>query len=349
MVGESDGRRPMVKESGRRDGVSPAPLRIGILGAARIAPTALVEPAREVSEAEVVAVAARDEARAREFAARQQIPRVHASYEALLADPDLDAVYNPLPNGLHHEWTVRALEAGKHVLCEKPMASNADEAAEMAEAADKAGRVLVEAFHWRYHPLAARMREIVEELGPLRRVEASLCIPLLKRGDIRYRLDLAGGATMDTGCYTISVVRFLAGEEPEVVGAKARLSSPGVDRWMRADLRFPSGATGRITCSLFSSSLLRVSARVEGERGEMRVLNPVAPHLFHRLTVRTPGGKRSERVAGDATYTHQLRAFVRHVRGEEAMPTDARDAVANMRVIDAVYEKAGLKKRGARA
>ncbi len=136
-------------------------LRIGVLGAARIAPTALTRPAKQVPEARVLAVAARDPARARKFADKHDVPRVHASYDALLADPEIDAVYNPLPNALHCEWTIKALEAGKHVLCEKPMASNAREAERMAEAAEKTGLVLAEAFHYRYHPLAARMREII--------------------------------------------------------------------------------------------------------------------------------------------------------------------------------------------
>ncbi|MEE8475869.1 MAG: Gfo/Idh/MocA family oxidoreductase, partial [Myxococcota bacterium] len=294
-----------------------APLRIGILGAARIAPTALIRPARRVPGVRVDAVAARDEARAQRFARKHGIPRVHGNYPALIADPDLDAIYNPLPNSLHCEWTIRALEAGKHILCEKPMASNAEEAERMAEASEKAGRLLVEAFHWRYHPLAARMKEIVEsgELGEVRSIEASLCFPLPFPRDIRYRYDLAGGATMDAGCYTISILRTLAGAEPEVVRAEARRASPDVDRWMRAEFRFADGRRGRITCALFSAALLRMSAKVIGEAGTMSVFNPIAPHLSHRLKVRTARGVRKERLAGDATYTHQLRAFVAAVRG----------------------------------
>jgi predicted dehydrogenase len=324
------------------------PLRIGILGAARIAPQALIRPARAVAGAEVVAVAARDETRARRFAAKHGVPRVHGSYKALIEDPRIDAVYNPLPNGLHCEWTIRALEAGKHVLCEKPLASNADEAARMAESAEKAGRVLDEAFHWRAHPLAARMREIVDsgELGRVLHVEASLCIPFLLPGDIRYRWELAGGATMDTGCYTVSVVRHLAAAEPEVLRADALLSSPRVDRAMRAELRFPDGRTGTVTCSLFSARLLSIAAHVVGEEGSLDVFNPIAPHLYHRLRVRTQSGSRSERVAGETSYTHQLRAFVDHVRGGPPMLSDARDGVANMRVIDEIYRKAGLPLRG---
>lgn len=325
-----------------------SPLRIGILGAARIAPMALIRPARQVPEAAVVAVAARDRSRAQAFATKHGIPKVPDSYDALLADPEIDAIYNPLPNSLHCEWTIRALQAGKHVLCEKPIASNAAEAGRMAAAARDTGRVLMEAFHWRYHPLASRIRAIIDagEIGAVRHVEAHLCIPLLRPGDIRFRHDLAGGATMDVGCYTINIVRFLAGAEPEVVHAAARLSSPGVDRYMEADFRFADGRTGRMTCSLLSAVLLRVSARVRGDSGEIAVLNPLAPQIYHRLTVRTERGKRTEHLRGDATYTYQLRAFVGAVRDGAAIPTGPEDAIANMRVIDAVYLKAGLEPRG---
>jgi predicted dehydrogenase len=325
-----------------------APLRIGILGAARIAPMALIRPARSVPEVQIAAVAARDPARARAFAEKHRVPRVCRSYQELVEDPALDAIYNPLPNSLHCEWTLRSLRAGKHVLCEKPIASNAGEAERMAAAAEETGRVLVEAFHWRCHPLAARMREVVRSgvLGELRRVEAALCIPYLLPGDIRYRFDLAGGATMDTGCYAINMVRFLAEAEPSVVAADVRRSSPDVDRWMRAELSFADGRSGQVECSLCSAKLLSVRARVIGSRGELDVLNPIAPHLFHRLRVRANGKSQSERVPGEATYTHQLRAFAAHVAGGPRMSTDARDAVANMRVIDAVYDRAGMRRRG---
>jgi len=325
-----------------------APLRIGILGAARIAPMALIRPAKQVPEAAIVAVAARDPARAHKFAAKHGIARVADSYAALIADPEIDAIYNPLPNSLHAEWSIKALEAGKDVLCEKPLASNAEEAQAMADAAVRCQRFLGEAFHYRYHPLAARMKAIVESgaLGSVQHIETMMCIPLPLPRDIRYRWDLAGGAVMDVGCYAINLLRFLAGAEPEVVRAEARLASPNVDRWMQADFRFADGRSGRITCSLFSSRLLSIRALVRGEHGELRVFNPIAPHFYHRLTVRRADGTQTERVPGDATYTHQLRAFVAAVRDRAPFPTDAADGVANMRGIDAVYEKAGLPRRG---
>jgi predicted dehydrogenase len=334
---------------------TPSPLRIGVLGAARIAPMALVRPARAVAGVEVAAVAARDPAKARAFAQRHGIPRVHDGYEALLADPALDAVYNPLPNGLHCEWTIRALRAGKHVLCEKPIAANAAEAERMAAAARETGRVLMEAFHWRYHPLAERMRAVIAggELGRVRRLEATFCFPILSPRDIRWSWDLAGGSLMDAGCYPISMLRHLAAAdpqaapaEPEVVSARAWLRSPQVDRRTEAELRWPDGRTGRITCGLLTGTILRLSLRVAGDAGEMRVLNPLAPHFGHRLRVRGAAGRRAERVPGEATYVHQLRAFAAAVRDGAPLPTGPDDAVANMRVIDAAYRAAGLRPRG---
>jgi predicted dehydrogenase len=324
------------------------PLRLGVLGAARITPMALLRPARQVPEVRVAAVAARDPARAAAFAAKHGIPRAHRTYDELVADPEIDAIYNPLPNSHHALWSIRALEAGKHVLCEKPLASNAAEAEEMDAAARRTGRLLVEAFHYRYHPLAARMREILDgdEIGAVRQIEAHMCIPLLRPGDIRFRYDLAGGATMDVGCYTINLLRHLAAAEPRVTAATARLSSPDVDRYMEARFAFEDGRTARLTCSLLSPVLVRVSAKVRGDRGELAVLNPYLPHFYHRLRVRTPAGSRTERVSGDATYTHQLRAFAAACSNGTPPITSSTDAIANMRVIDAVYDAAGLKRRG---
>ena len=272
---------------------------------------------------------------------------MHASYDELLADPDVDAVYNPLPNGLHGLWTIRALEAGKHVLCEKPFTANAPEAERVAAAADRTGLVLMEAFHWRYHPLARRMLEIINsgELGPIRHIETAMCFPLIKRSDIRWQLDLAGGALMDAGCYTVHMLRTLAGDEPEVVSAEAKLRSAGVDRVMRAEMRFPDGRTGRITTSMWSSSILRMAARVEGERGTLRVFNPVAPQYFHRMTVKVAGKRRRERVKGGSTYSYQLQAFADAVLRGAPTLTPPTDSIANMRVIDEIYRAGGMKPR----
>ncbi|KUH75822.1 oxidoreductase [Mycolicibacterium novocastrense] len=326
---------------------SGAKVRIGILGAARIAPLALINPAKDNPEVSVVAVAARDRDRAQSFAAEHGIPRVYDSYDALIADPGIDAIYNPLPNSLHGKWTRAAVTAGKHVLCEKPFTANAAEAREIADLANQSDRVVMEAFHYRYHPLTLRIEEIIAsgELGALNRVEASLCFPLPKFSDIRYDYSLAGGATMDAGCYAVDIVRTFGGSTPEVVSAQAKLRDPMVDRAMTADLRFAGGHTGRIRCSMWSSRLLEMSAKVVGDKGRLSVINPVMPHAFHRLSVRSAKGKRVERFSRRPSYAYQLDAFVSAVLRGERVRTTAQDAVETMVVIDAIYRAAGLPLR----
>jgi predicted dehydrogenase len=321
-------------------------VRIGVLGAARVAPNALIKPARATDDVTVAAVAARDRARATAFAGRHGIPTVHDDYTRLLADPTLDAIYNPLPNGLHGRWTIAALQAGKHVLCEKPFTANADEARQVADIARRTGLVVMEAFHYRYHPVAMRMAEIVAsgQLGELRHVEASFCFPLPRFSDIRYQFDLAGGALMDAGCYAVHMVRLLGGE-PDVVSATAKRHGTNVDRAMRAELRFPGGHTGRIRCSIWSTDFLRISATAVGTRGEMRVRNPLAPQLGHRIAVRAANGRRIERLSRRPSYAYQLDAFVGAVRHDEPVVTDPADSIRTMAVIDAIYQAAGLPPR----
>lgn len=327
-------------------------LKIGVLGAAKIAPMALIEPARSFSDVQVAAVAARDEMRAGQFAARHAIPQRFASYGALVADPHLDAIYNPLPNGLHGRWTAAAIEAGKHVLCEKPFAANASEAEHVAKLAHGQGLVVMEAFHYRYHALTRRIQEIMAsgELGVIRHIEAWFCIPMLF-ANIRWELPLAGGTLMDVGCYTIHLLRTLTGSEPIVRSAVAKLRSAGIDRWVRAELEFPGCAgappvTGAITASMLSWRLFSAGARITGSEGTLLVSNPYAPQYFHRLTLKTRQGHRKERVAKQpSSYAAQLRVFADAVLYGKPYPTDTADAVANMKVIDACYAAAGLPRR----
>ncbi|MGB0970326.1 MAG: Gfo/Idh/MocA family protein [Mycobacterium sp.] len=328
-------------------GKATTPLRIGILGAARIAPSALIRPASENVEVAVTAVAARDVVRARSFAQEHSIAGVHGSYEELIADPEIDAVYNPLPNSLHGRWTRAALLAGKHVLCEKPFTANADEARGIVELADQSDRVVMEAFHYRYHPLILRVEQIIAsgELGKLERVESNVCFPLPKFSDIRYDYSLAGGATMDAGCYAVHIARVFGGATTEVVSADAKLRDPKIDRAMTAELRFAGGHTGRVRCSMWSSRLLQISARVVGEDGELRVINPLVPQVYHRLAVRSSDGKRVERFPRRASYAYQLDAFSSAVLRGESVKTTPQDALQNMTVIDAIYRAAGLPPR----
>ena len=323
-------------------------VRIGVLGAARIAPGALIRPAASNPEVEVLAVAARDQQRAERFAAEHHLAKAHGSYQELLADPEIDAVYVALPNGLHGRWTIAALAAGKHVLCEKPFTANADEAAQVAEAARSTNLVVMEAFHYRYHALTRRMLEIIrsDELGTITRLDAWLCFPLVGGNNIRWSYELAGGALMDAGCYPIHLLRTLAGAEPDVVTATAKTRLPNVDRYLHAELSFGDGVTGSITASMLSSRVLGAGARVRGTRGTMRVLNPYFPQLGHRLLIKSASRTAVEHVARQpSTYACQLRAFTDAVLRGQSPPTNVDDAVANMRVIDACYRAAGLPVR----
>jgi predicted dehydrogenase len=325
-------------------------LRIGTLGAARITPPALVRPARQVDGVEVAAVAARDRTRAQEFASKHGIPRVHDDYDSLITDPAIDAVYNPLPNGLHAEWTEKALRAGKHVLCEKPFTANAAEAERVAAVASETGLVVMEAFHYRYHPVAEQLRTIARsgELGELRRISTSMCIPLPMPNDIRYDYDLAGGAGMDVGCYATHMNRLVAGAEPRVVRAQAKLARPNVDRWLRAELRYSDGLSGSMTCALFSATLLSIRIKVTGDHGTLNLFNPTGPQFGYRMTVKADGAKRRVKVDGakTPTYVYQLTAFRDAMRDGKPVLTPPEDSIANMCVIDAIYEAAGLPVRG---
>jgi predicted dehydrogenase len=325
------------------------PLRIGSLGAAHMAQVAIARPSRGMADVVFAAVAARDSGRAARWARRQGVARVHPSYAALLADPAIDAVYVPLPNSLHAEWALRALAAGKHVLCEKPLAANASEAQQLADAAEASGLVLMEAMHYRYHPLAARLRALLDGgiIGTLRHIDAEFSAPLLQPRSIQFRADLAGGATMDVGCYVLDLLRLLVGAEPVVQSATARLLRPEVDRLMRADLAFPSGCTARMTCALLSARGLRLGATVYGTTGTLRVIMPWLPHYFNLIVVKTARGTTVERVPGRTTYAYQLEAFARAIRDGVAPETSAQAAVGTMRAIDAVYRAAGMRPRGA--
>ena len=323
------------------------PLRFGILGAARIAPDALVKPAQKSPDAEVVAIAARDPARAHEFAGTHHIPRVHATYEELIGDSDLDVIYNPLPNSMHCEWTIAALRAGKHVLCEKPIASNAAEAERMAKVAEETGLILGEAFHYRYHPLADRVREILSsgKLGRLLHVEGNFSVPIPET-NIRFDWSLAGGATMDLGCYPLHMIRNFSGLATKVSRASAETGPKNIDIAMNVELELAGGVTGRMTCSMKKDAQLGASFSARGERGELKVTNPVGPHRGNQVTLKIGANEKSESVAGDPTFTYQLAAFVKAVRGEAKFRTDGTEGIVNMRLIDDVYRAAGLPPRG---
>jgi len=322
-------------------------LQFGTLGAARITPNALIKPIKEVPGVVLIAIAARDRKRAEDFAAVHGIPRVYATYEDVIRDREVDAIYNPLANSSHCEWTIAALRAGKDVLCEKPLASNAAEAQRMAEVAKETGRFLGEAFHYRYHPLAERVREIIKggTLGRLLHLEGNFSAPLLPTTN-RYDWNLAGGATMDLGSYPLHMLREFSGLMPRVLTASAKTGPKNIDLAMEVNLEMAGGVPARMYCSMAQDAVRGSMFTAKGDRGELAVINPVAPHQGNQITLSTADGVKHESIAGDTTYTCQLRAFVAQVHGEKTFPTDGDQGVINMRIIDDVYRAAGLPPRG---
>ncbi|HEX3261191.1 MAG TPA: Gfo/Idh/MocA family oxidoreductase, partial [Pseudonocardia sp.] len=323
-----------------------SPLRIGILGATRIAEQAIVAPARATGD-RLVAVAARDPERAKAYAAQHGVERAVESYAALVADPEVDVVYNPLANGLHGPWNLAAIRAGKHVLSEKPFAANAAEAHEVRAAAVAAGVTVVEGFHYVHHPLPLRLREVVRsgELGPVRRIETAFRMPAPPDADPRWQFELAGGALMDLGCYSLHAQGFL-GDAPRVVAARGgeRAGHPGVDEWLEVTLEHADGVEGIAVCDM-SAAGWQITAYVVGERGQALAHNLVLPQRDDRLTVWTGDDVRVERLGTRSTYTYQLEALGAHLRGETPFPLDVDDAVATAELIDAAYTAAGLPPR----
>lgn len=326
------------------------PLRIGVLGAARISNIAIVQPAHLTGH-RLVAIAARDRGRAADYAAAHGIERVLDSYQAVIDDPEVEAVYNPLPNGLHGPWNLRAIAAGKHVLTEKPSASNAAEARAVRDAAAAAGVQVMEAFHYRYHPVMLRMLELAGsgELGEIVDVDVNMGYPIANPDDPRWSLELAGGSVMDVGCYAVHALRSLGahlGGEPVVASGQgeSRPSRPGVDEWVEATVDFPNGVPGRLL-STFIGDGMDFTLRLVGTRGEAFAQNFVLPHMNDRITVTVDGRTRVERMGRRSSYAYQLEAFADLVRNGTPVPTDADDALTQAEMIDAVYRAAGFQPR----
>lgn len=264
---------------------SPRPLRLGILSTANIG-RSFVKGVQPSATVKVVAVASRDAAKAKRFAAEVGIPGIHDSYDALLADPEIDAVYNPLPNSLHAEWSIRAVEAGKHVLCEKPLAASASEARVMFEAAKRNGVHLVEGYPYRAQPQTLKLRELLDEgaVGRVQLIQASFGFTLKDGANIRLDPSLAGGALMDAGSYPVSLARMVAKEGPSRVSALAKWTDSGVDRTLVATIEFPSGLLAQISCS-FDTAVHR-RALIAGTEGILQTTfynnpSPAAPPILH--------------------------------------------------------------------
>jgi predicted dehydrogenase len=316
-------------------------LRLGLLSTAHINEK-LVAGARLVDEVDVVAAASRDVNRAEAQAAALGVERALGSYEELLEDPDVDAVYISLPNSMHVDWSIRALEAGKHVLCEKPMARAVEPVERAFDAAERSGRVLAEAFMWRHHPQAKRLVELLPRVGELRTVRAQFSFALDSAtlgaaSNIRLSGELEGGALMDVGCYCVSAARLVGGEPLEVTAQQVD-GGAGVDVRFAATLRLPGDVLAHFDCGVDTAD--RAQLEVVGSEGFLLLHDP-----FHSLEpvieVHAADGS-VERVEAerDDPYACELRDLAAAVAGEREPLLGRADAVGQARAIAALYESA---------
>lgn len=325
----------------------PAPVRWGVLGAAAIAVKKVIPAMQRSALCPVVAIASRDPAKGRAAADALGIERVHDSYDALVNDPEIEAIYNPLPNHLHVPWTIRAADAGKHVLCEKPIALSAAEARTLIDVRARTGVLIGEAFMVRAHPqwMAARDIVVSGRIGELRLITGHFSYFRRDPDDIRSRVEWGGGALMDIGCYLIMLSRWLFDAEPlEVVGMLERDPELKVDRLGSALLRFPSGQA-----SITFASQLVPSQRVQlfGTRGRIEIAIPFAAPSDRRCRILVDdgrdllgGGIETIEVPQVDQYTLQGEAFSRAIRGLGVVPMQLQDSIANMAVMDALFRSA---------
>jgi xylose dehydrogenase (NAD/NADP) len=310
-------------------------MNIGVISTANIGRKRVIPAIDDADDATTLAIASRDQSRAEQAAREHDVPRAYGSYEELVDDADLDAVYNPLPNALHAEWTKRAADAGLDVLCEKPLAVDASEAREMVEYCEERGVTLMEAFMYRYHPRTRRAAEIARgELGEIRHVDAAFHFSLPDREDVRLDPDLAGGSLMDVGCYAVTAARLFLGEPAWASATAIDRRNCGVETSLTGLLGFEDGATAAVS-SGFDASIHRYT--VIGSEGRMQVDEAFVPDGETTLTYAVDGREVEERFDPVDQYRLEVEAFVDAVRSGERPRTDGAEAVRTMRTIDALY------------
>lgn len=320
----------------------------GILSTAKIGVQKVIPAMQKGELSQVSAIASRNMERANEIADQLNIEKRYGSYDALLEDPEIDAIYNPLPNHLHVPWTIRALEAGKHVLCEKPIGMNAQEAAQLAEASSRFPSLKVmEAFMYKFHPQWEKTRELVNNgaIGEVKTMHTFFSYHNIDPGNIRNRAEVGGGVLMDIGCYCISFPRYIFDEEPSAIVSDMDFDPEmKTDRLSSAILRFSSGKTSTFTCS--TQLMPYQQTNILGDQGQIIVEIPVnaPPNEPARIILKTK--EKSETIDFDPIdqYTLQGDAFSKAILEDLAVPASLDDAIGNMKVIDAIVASARDKK-----
>ena len=313
----------------------------GIISTANIGRTSMIPALQSLEKADVLAVASRDKAKARNFADELGILRAYGDYQELLDDPEIEAVYIPLPNHLHKKWTIRAAKAGKHILCEKPLALDADESAEMIDAANDNGVILMESFMYRYHPRIISALEMIRSgvIGQLKTIESSFTFSLADKSDIRYKYEEGGGALMDLGCYCVNLSRLMAGRDPVSVQAQAVWASTGVDEQLVAMLDFGEGLFAHFDCGFNQGS--RQQSILSGTEGYLSMPEVFNPGEKRSVIHEVKSGKTDKVHKFDGVNEYALIAddFMDAITGDQP-EYPISDSVGNMGVITALLESA---------
>jgi D-xylose 1-dehydrogenase (NADP+, D-xylono-1,5-lactone-forming) len=315
-----------------------APVRWGIVSTADIN-RKVIPGAKASPKVELAGVASRTQERAEQYASWWEIPRAYGSYDALLADDDIDAVYISLPNTLHCEWSVKALEAGKHVLCEKPLSRHPDEVAAAFDVADRTGRLLSEAFMWRHNPQTARLKELLDQgaIGELRLVRSTFSYSLYDESNIRLQTEVEGGALMDVGCYTISGSRFLAGGEPERVFGEAWFGPTGTDWVFAGTMRFPGDVIASFDCGTAMPN--RDELEAVGSEGSLFVDDPW--HCLRPgIELRRDGSVERIELEPQDSYRLELENMSDAIRGRGELLLARADAMGQARALEALHASA---------
>jgi len=314
-------------------------LNWGLLSTARIN-RALIPPLQKSKRNRLVVVASRAPAQAQEFARQWGIPRAHGSYQALLDDPEVDVIYNPLPNRLHAEWTIKAVRAGKHVLCEKPLALSVEEVDAVAEAARQAGVVVMEAFMYRHHPQTLEVKSLVQSgaIGSPRLVRGAFSFNLTRPGDIRLEAELGGGSIWDVGCYPISYARYVLGAEPEAVFGWFSLAASGVDEAFVGQMRFPGHAYAQFDCSFRVP--YRAQIEIVGSEAVLSIPQPFKPNLRNKIFLARGDEVETIRIRGSDLYLGEVEDMADVVLTGKTPRISLADSRANVAAIGALLASA---------
>jgi len=315
-------------------------LRWGLLSTARINRAVLL-PLRTSDRNELTAVASRDLERAQQYANEKNIPRVFGSYEEMLADPDIDVIYNPLPNNMHPEWTVKAAQAGKHVLCEKPLANTVEEVDMINEAAQKAGVVVMEAFMYRHHPQTLKVKELVDggAIGKLQLIRGSFTFAISNEDDVRLNASLGGGSIWDIGCYPISYARLIAGAEPvEVFGWQLTGQRSGVDETFAGQMRFPNDVFAQFDSGFRTPR--RSHIELVGTEGTIEVPQPFQPYSHEKIIIRNGDKEQIVEIPGEDLYLGEVENMADAVLDGKPIRMSLTDSRNNVATIQALLRSA---------